>query len=356
MTVYLAVGERLFSNRAMVQVLEDRVGAVRMTAQTSAPESSRRFNTKATRALSELRHLAILLMQWRRYRDGDIVVTFVRHRHLAFLVFSRLKRLFGKRVGVYLYGFYAQSWTLHPASRLLLRYLITEDVALMAQCRTERDYLMKLSGAARVGCYPYCRVPISEEAVPRASVCLGDYVFSGGHSDRDYATLIEAARRLDGIRFRIVCSKRTQLPNEIPGNVSIERDLPPHEFYTLLAGSRAVVIPLVKDVGSSGQSVALAAMQFGKAVFYTNVDSVAQYFKHEVDGVAWKQRDPQSLTDALSRHYLDAARLREIGGRARDRFYSEFTRRAFEDEVLRHIEGFVAEFGQRAHLRGRCVS
>src|ERR1019366_7143914 len=75
-------------------------------------------------------------------------------------------------------------------------------------------------------------------------VVRGDYVFSGGDSNRDYATLLAAAQSLN-CRVVIVTRQLAELPaDKIPDNVEIIPGMPPDKFYRMMAGAAVVVVTL----------------------------------------------------------------------------------------------------------------
>ncbi|HKY04815.1 MAG TPA: hypothetical protein VJQ56_07995, partial [Blastocatellia bacterium] len=81
---------------------------------------------------------------------------------------------------------------------------------------------------------------------------LGDYIFSGGDSMRDYERLIAA---VEGLKIRVVIATRVPLPPtlRIPENVTVKA-VTPSEFRELMAGAYAVVFPLrMDDIRTSGQ-------------------------------------------------------------------------------------------------------
>jgi hypothetical protein len=67
-----------------------------------------------------------------------------------------------------------------------------------------------------------------------------------------------------------------KIPVDVPPNVTLKKDIDKKSFFSLLSRSRMVVIPLLENVGSSGQMVCLAAMQYGKAIVYTDFDVISQ--------------------------------------------------------------------------------
>lgn len=232
---------------------------------------------------------------------------------------------------VVLFNFYLHELGRNAFVRRLLGALLTERVVVLAQSPADRDYFRGLSGRAAVVLVPYGQDPV--EGVGEDEAALGDYVFAGGHTNRDYDALLRCAARNPQIPLVIVASRATELAEAVPPNVTVHRELAMEEFHRLLAGARLVAIPLAEDVGSSGQMVTLAAMQLGKAVVVADTPAVAQYLDEET-GATYELGSDESLCAAISDLYEDRARLLALGAAAKARYYDRFTRTAFVDEFL----------------------
>lgn len=101
-------------------------------------------------------------------------------------------------------------------------------------------------------------VSLSEQAVERPAP--ENYYFSGGYSNRDYLSLIEAFRGIP-TRLIIVCSSlNTELDGcPLPANIQVLRDIPAHVFEAYIRHAKAGIVPLKHDTGASGQSVILSS-------------------------------------------------------------------------------------------------
>ncbi len=259
--------------------------------------------------------------------------------HYPCLLIARILSLFGVRKNIYLFNFYIHQMGTRRAVRRILAWLLHGNVALMVQSSGERDYFTALSPVANVRYFPYCRGPI--EAVDPDAIRTGDYVFAGGYTNRDYETLVAAARGLPDVPFIIVSSRLNHLARTLSPNIRHFQDIDLRRFHNLLAGARLVVIPLKENVGSSGQMVALAAMQFSKTVVYPGFDVVAQYFVDRVSGMEYEAGSSESLRDTIRELYSGADRLRTIGVRARKRWETEFSMARFESALVDHIKSVL---------------
>jgi glycosyltransferase involved in cell wall biosynthesis len=103
-----------------------------------------------------------------------------------------------------------------------------------------------------------------------------EYIFSGGTSNRDYATLIEAVRSLE-VKLIIACRPEDVNLNNCPPNVQVAFDAYGDAFEKLIADSFLNVIPL-KDIRiSSGQICLLKAMSYAKPIVATAAAGVEDY-------------------------------------------------------------------------------
>lgn len=142
---------------------------------------------------------------------------------------------------------------------------------------------------------PYCSV-IDDSSYP---VKDGDYLFTGGHNDRDYPTLFQAVKGLP-IRLRVAADK-TQFQNRgVPENVDILGSLGKDDFYTQLAQSKAVVLSVsYNSLRYSGVITYVEAMRLGKAVIVNDTIGAKSYITHREHGLLVPNADPVALQDAI---------------------------------------------------------
>ena len=128
---------------------------------------------------------------------------------------------------------------------------------------------------------------------------MGDYLFSGGNSDRDYAQLAEAVRGLD-ISVIIACSDKKILDGiDFPSNVKVV-SVSQNEYRQLMAESGINVVALRKGLlRSSGHQTFLNAMAMGKPVIVTDPKSAQDYIENYVDGFLVAPSDSDQLRKVI---------------------------------------------------------
>lgn len=144
----------------------------------------------------------------------------------------------------------------------------------------------------------------------------GDYIFSGGDSMRDYATLIESVR---GLKIPVVIATRLKLDRsiQIPDNVTVKA-VSSSEFRELMAGAYFVVFPLRMDnIRTSGQQSYLNAMALGKAVIVTDTIDAPFYIDSDRTGVLTPPGDQRALREAIVKLMDQPEKARELGEAAK---------------------------------------
>lgn len=299
--------------------------------------ASGRFDKKR-RIIQEITNFVALFTRIPWYLNHDVTVCLARKRHLSFLVFGRILKVFGVNFRVYVYGFYIQSWAFNRILRYLMSLVFTENVAVLVISKSDMNFLKALSPKSDIRYYPFCQAPRSAEKISVAE--LGDYVFAGGHTNRDYDTVVDCAKKMPQVKFVVVRSQYTQVKNPIPSNVTVYEDLDGDGFYTLLAKSRLVLIPLLRKGFSAGQTIALASMQYGKTTIFSNFENVSQYFDDGVNGIQYISGDVTSLKEAIEQVVGDKEKLLQIGQLAQEKFKKYYTRDKLLDAIVAHIEVF----------------
>lgn len=142
----------------------------------------------------------------------------------------------------------------------------------------------------------------------------GGYVFAGGNSLRDYKTLIAAVDGLD-VPVRIATTNDLgPLPPNVTGGPTTHE-----EYVELLAGARAIVVPIEPVERAAGLITYLNSMALGKPTIVTQSPAVGEYVDDGRTGIVVPAQDPPAMRAALER-VLDPANradVEEMGRAAR---------------------------------------
>jgi glycosyltransferase involved in cell wall biosynthesis len=171
----------------------------------------------------------------------------------------------------------------------------------------------------------------------------GNFIVAAGRTFRDYPTLIAAFREIE--TPLVIVAGRANASLVASPNVTMLFDLPLSELNALIASSMAVAVPLEERQISTGQSVVLQAMAFGKAVIATRVPGTEDYIEHMKNGVLVEPGDPVAFRDAVRLISADAALRQRLGRAARERI--------LERHLPRHYASAVAQLLTSQRSTGR---
>jgi glycosyltransferase involved in cell wall biosynthesis len=157
-------------------------------------------------------------------------------------------------------------------------------------------------------------------------------VFAGGHSMRDYGTLLKALRLLD-VPAVIVTNRTAVNSPEVPKNVTHDVNVPENTFAALMMRASVVVVPLLPVSFDAGQSVALQAMCYGKPVIATNTAGLSEYIDHGKTGILVPPSDPEAMAAAIKRLLDDPALAFSISQEARRVYRERYSRDAFVKRI-----------------------
>ena len=155
-------------------------------------------------------------------------------------------------------------------------------------------------------------------AGPGSITCDPPYVAAVGGEGRDYATLMEAMRRLPDIRLEVVARPRNVEGLAIPSNVRVHTDIPIEEAHRILRGAELTVLPLLHSEVPCGHVTMVTAMHMAKAQVVTRSRGVDDYVAHEVNALLASPGDPDDLASQILRVWDDdvlRAELAEAGRR-----------------------------------------
>lgn len=164
------------------------------------------------------------------------------------------------------------------------------------------------------------------------------FILALGQSNRDYGTLIKAARGTD-LPIVIVAGNASALGGEeLPANVTVRYNTGHDETNELIASATFHCIPLHPVDFSSGQTVLLRAMSRGKAVIVSDTPGVRDYVQNSETAVLVPPEDAESLRAALLRLWNETTERKRIGGNAAKAVQEEFGFPRFTERLLELVQ------------------
>jgi glycosyltransferase involved in cell wall biosynthesis len=147
-----------------------------------------------------------------------------------------------------------------------------------------------------------------------------DVVSVGADPHRDFALLVEVARRMPETSFRIVTTaEHARALPPLPANVAVESDVSFEEMRMRLARGRVVALPVRENSYSGATTVLLQALALAKPVVVTRTQAIAAGYGL-VDGENCRlvaPGDDGAFERALAELLGDEERARALGDAAR---------------------------------------
>ena len=231
----------------------------------------------------------------------------------------------GKDYQLFLYNFYLHGLGTKKIIKTILKFLLgSRYTRLIVQSPEEVEYYKYLS-KNKVHFIPYGENPalnMDDSKSPE-----GDYLFTGGYTNRDYSLILECARLNPSIKFVLVMSRlNIEMEGEkVPDNITIYKEVEYSTFNRFMYDSFGVVVPLKENVGSSGQMLSVGAMKMSKPVIYCDISSINYYFQDNKCGIPYKMGDLSSLDKAVKMLFSGNIDVHEMGKRAHRNFLDNYT-------------------------------
>jgi UDP:flavonoid glycosyltransferase YjiC (YdhE family) len=159
------------------------------------------------------------------------------------------------------------------------------------------------------------------------------YVFSGGGTLRDFATLFEAVEGADVRLVVVTHSQETLGAVAPPPNARVLFTMPLQDFLSYAAGSLFVVVPLLGADTPHGHTTIAQALSLGKAVVTTRGAAVADYVRDGVEGLLVEPSDVGGYREAILRLLGDEDLRRRCERASRERA-AEFSYAAFASSIV----------------------
>jgi glycosyltransferase involved in cell wall biosynthesis len=240
------------------------------------------------------------LMGLRKRWTGEDTVLVISWYLIPVLVLIRLQ-LVPRPLRLVSMAAFVHDERLRRAVNRLLRMLRTDGIEFIAFSDAERRNLMENVDvrSERVHRVVY-RGNMLESALALSS--QGDYIFTGGYSNRDYETFFAAVGSLK-CNAVTVASALNGLA-DTPSNVELRLDIPWDEFERLIAGCALLVLPLREGGEACGQNVLFRGIRHNRPVVATRHDSLIDYLGQDYPGFV-PAGDPVALRQAIERALHD---------------------------------------------------
>lgn len=168
------------------------------------------------------------------------------------------------------------------------------------------------------------------------------YCFAGGINNRDWDTLIGAARALPNIYFKIVTSKYVNNMDlkTVPSNVKVYFDICSEEYYKILKNAYITICPL-KQNRVSGLINIIKSHQYGVPCITADLKIVSIYYPPSLRHLLYKLQDVESMKKRILFLYgLDKDRYIGIAKQVQD-----FLKEYYSPDV--NIEHLITELKLR---------
>lgn len=248
-------------------------------------------------------------------RDRDVVILHT-HALLPALLHLRTarRRGRGRRATLLSTGLSFRSARLMKLYGILARLLAVQQVTFLADTGVQVEMLR------REFSLPDDRVrlvPIGFDRAGHATRHDG-YLFTGGYSNRDFHTAVEAFR---GSPHRLVlCAvPANDLPDDIPPNVQVIYNETPDEFSHWLAGAEVGIVPIHPDRGGSGLSVLVEHYFHGQPTIVTDDASMREYASTD-STIFVAPHSADAMREAIDRLMADPELRCRLGTAARARY------------------------------------
>lgn len=121
------------------------------------------------------------------------------------------------------------------------------------------------------------------------------YICALGSQGRDYATLIDAMKKLPNIKLVLVASADSMQGLTVPNNVKVYSSIPLANAHNILAHSAFMVLPLRDAKVPCGHVTIVSSMFFKKAILVTNSLGVHDYISDNETGLFFEPKNPDDL-------------------------------------------------------------
>lgn len=249
-------------------------------------------------------------------------------------------------------GFFVRSPRWFPFFRILQRLDTPKDHYLIFSHSELQLYAEQLGmDPSRLhyipcGDWHAARTEAGEGKDAAATHFPSNYYFSGGYSNRDYISLVGVFRRIQAPLVIVCSSLNTEIDElSLPANVRVVRDVPSATFDEYISHAKAGIVPLKRDTGSSGQTVVLRLMRYGKPIVVNDMAALRDYVEPGIS--AFVVRDMgNELAEVIEEIEAHPDAALKVGQAAKIRYEGSFSRIV----VSQHFRKILEETASRTGL------
>ncbi|WP_188149397.1 glycosyltransferase [Teredinibacter waterburyi] len=164
-----------------------------------------------------------------------------------------------------------------------------------------------------------------------------NYYCSVGGEGRDYRTLIKAFAKMPNLQLVIVTRPHAIEGISLPSNVHLYCNLPSSQYWSVVANSRALLLPLRDQDTPCGHITLVGAMRLGKPIISSFSQGTTDYFKPGEGGLGFEAKNISALKQAVEAFEDDLSELDRYGD-----FNRAFARTHCDVKVWsRYVQGFI---------------
>ena len=161
------------------------------------------------------------------------------------------------------------------------------------------------------------------------------YILSIGYNKRDWDTLIKAYEKLDTeVELHLLGNDSWKSDNP---KIKILAPVPVKEMMQMIEGSLFGVLPLKWFNYSYGQMTLMQQMAMGKSVIVSEVPSVKDYVKHNVDACFYPPEDVDALAEQMKLLLEDGSLRERIGQEAAKTIKEKNNEKIMAEEIEKFI-------------------
>ena len=267
-------------------------------------------------------------------KSANCIVSSGNFTTLFLLLLNKLGSIKPKRF--FWLGFFFHSKKSLKILRHILPSLITSNVKIVLFSTAEVELYEHELGIPSHALLPIVYGDFNNQGVSYINSGFNaadeSYYFSGGYSNRDYKSLVEAWEKMDSSlrpKLVIVASKNNRWlysnSDSLSSlNIQVEFDQPLEVFDSLLDKSKACILPFSEDTGASGQSVSLRCLRKGKAIIANETNVIKDYVINGQTGILVKSI-ADDLGEVINKTESGMLDLDLMGKRSCDLFEKKFS-------------------------------